>query len=106
MRDYHLEFHGVYDCLFTNLSSPVMLIYATPPPYGQELYDQIMKLMSEIDKNSKSSVELIPMEGTHHFHMLKPEETSKLLIKFLDDKVTKNISLNQSNHEQNQNSSS
>lgn len=71
MRDYHLEFHGVYDCLFKTLNSPVLLIYATPPPYGNELYEQIMRIMSEISKNSKSTVDLIPFEGTHHFHMVK-----------------------------------
>lgn len=88
MRDYHLEFHGVYDCLFKTLSSPVMLMYATPPPFGQELFDQIMKIMNEIKANSKSTVELIEVEGTHHFHMLKPQETAEIVFNFLKGKVS------------------
>lgn len=88
MREYHLEFHGVYDCLFKNLSSPVMLIYATPPPFGQELFDQIMKIMNEIKNNSNSEVNLVPIEGTHHFHMLKPQQTAEIILKFLDGKVS------------------
>lgn len=87
MRDFHLEFHGVYDCLFKTLSSPVMLIYATPPPFGQELFDQIMKIMTQIKNQSQANVELVPIEGTHHFHMLKPAETAQIVLKFLDGKV-------------------
>ena len=70
MRDYHLEFHGIYDCLFKTLKSPVLLIYATPPPYGAELYEQIMRIMGEISQSNKSTVDLVPFEGTHHFHMV------------------------------------
>ena len=87
MREYHAEYAGIYDSLFKTLSSPVMLIYATPPPYGQQLFDQIMQIMSKIKENSKAPVELVPFEGTHHFHMLKPTETAPIVLKFLDDKV-------------------
>ena len=87
IRDYHLDFHGVYDCLFQNLITPTMFIYATPPPFGQALYDQIMKIIQKIKANSKSDVEMTPIEGTHHFHMLKPEETADIVLKFLDKKV-------------------
>ena len=89
MRDYHLEFHGIYDCLFKTLNTHLLLIYASPPPYGQELFDQIMKIMSEIKTKTKSTVELISMQGTHHFHMLKPAETSVLILEFL-----KNLTIN------------
>ena len=64
-----------------------MFIYATPPPFGQTLYDQIMTIISEIRKNSQSNVETIPIEGTHHFHMLKPEETANIVLEYLDKKV-------------------
>lgn len=87
IRDYHREFHGIFDSLFKTLNSPVCLIYATPPPFGQELFDQIMKIMNEIKKNSKSLVELVPVEGTHHFHMLKPELTAELVTDFLENKI-------------------
>lgn len=83
MRDYHLEFHGIYDCLFKTLNSSVLLIYATPPPYGQALYDQIMTIMNEIKTKTKSTVELLPIQGTHHFHMLLPHEASVLIMNFL-----------------------
>lgn len=82
-----MEFHGIYDCLFKTINSPICLIYATPPPFGQPLFDQIMKIMNEIKKNSKSVVELIPIEGTHHFHMLKPKETADIILNFLDTQV-------------------
>lgn len=87
IRDYHKEFHGIYDCLFQKINTPICLIYATPPPFGQELFDQIMTIMNEIKKNSKSIVQLVPIESTHHFHMLKPEDTGKLVLEFLDTQV-------------------
>jgi hypothetical protein len=83
MRDYHLEFHGIYDCLFKTLNSSLLLIYATPPPYGQLLFDQIMTIMNEIKTKTKSTVELVPIQGTHHFHMLMPKEASVLIWNFL-----------------------
>lgn len=46
-----------------------------------------MKIMNEIKKNSKSLVELVPVEGTHHFHMLKPELTAELVTDFLENKI-------------------
>ncbi len=83
---YHKEFHGIYDSLFKTINSPICLIYATPPPFGQKLFDQIMTIMNEIKKNSKATVDLIPIESTHHFHMLKPEETAKFVLEFLNSK--------------------
>ena len=87
MREYHLEFAGIYDSLFTILTSPILLIYATPPPYGPKLFEQIMQIMSKIKDNGKASVELVPLDGTHHLHMLKPAEAAPHLLKFLNEKV-------------------
>ncbi len=90
-RDYHLEFHGIYEGLFKNLSSPILLIYATPPPYGESLFTKIMSLMDEIKKNSKSTVDLMPFEGTHHFHMLNPAGASRIIFDFLKNKLKQTI---------------
>ncbi len=38
MRDYHSEYVGIYECLFEKLKSPVLLIYAVPAPYGEEVF--------------------------------------------------------------------
>lgn len=86
-RDFHLEYLGVYDCLFTNLITPALFIYATPPPFGPKLFDQIMNIINEIKKNSHSDVETAPIEGTHHFHMLKPAETAEIVLGFLSRKA-------------------
>ncbi len=59
--------------------------------FYKKLFCQIMNIMSNIEKNSKSTVNLVPMEGTHHFHMLKPEETAKIIRNFLDENVNKNL---------------
>ena len=87
MRDYHSEYVGIYEPLFNNLSSPVLLMYATPAPFGEKLFQQIMHIMGEIEKSSKSTVELVPVDGTHHFHMLDPQQTSEIILKFLSTKL-------------------
>jgi len=46
-----------------------------------------MDLMTEIREKSDASVEMAAIESTHHFHMLKPEETSRIALKFLAEKV-------------------
>jgi len=46
-----------------------------------------MDLMKEIKEKSDASVEMAAIESTHHFHMLKPEETSQIALKFLGEKV-------------------
>jgi hypothetical protein len=63
--------------------TPVFFIYATPPPFGQELFDQIMKIIAELKKNPKSKVETHAFEGTHHFHMLRPAATADVILEFL-----------------------
>ncbi len=82
-----MEYHGIYDILFTQLITPTLFIYATPPPFGDALFEQIMKIIQNIKKNSESNVELMPFEGTHHFHMLKPAETADVVLKFLSEKI-------------------
>ena len=84
MRDYHAEYAGIYDSLFDNLNHPVLLIYANPAPFGEKLFEQIMHIMKQIESRSKSSVETVSIDGTHHFHMLKPVDTSHILLKFFD----------------------
>lgn len=93
MRDYHSEYNRIYESLFENLENPVILIYATPPAYGEKIYNQVMHIMNQIKKNSKAEVELVPLEGTHHFHMLNPVETSEIVLRFLKHKV-RNILMN------------
>jgi hypothetical protein len=82
-----MEFRGVYDVLFASMITPVCFIYATPPPFGQELFDQIMKIIANLKNNPKSDVETVAFEGTHHFHMLKPAETADVILKFLERKA-------------------
>ncbi len=46
-----------------------------------------MKIIAELRKNPLSDVETAPIEGTHHFHMLKPAETADIILKFLKRKA-------------------
>ncbi len=85
MRDFHSEYNG--RALFENLKCPILLIYALPAPYGEYTYNKVMEMMAEIKSKSEASLELISIESTHHFHMLKPEETGQIALKFLDEKV-------------------
>ncbi len=85
VRDFHSEYNG--RALFANLKCPILLIYAVPAPYGEYTYQKVMDLMTEIREKSDASVEMAAIESTHHFHMLKPEETSRIALKFLAEKV-------------------
>lgn len=88
MREYHNDFVSIYHSLLDHhLKIPVAFIYATPPPYGEVLFDQIKQMVSHLKENSHSTVDFLPIEGTHHFHMLKPEEASKIVLSFLNEKV-------------------
>ena len=89
MREYHNDFISIYHSLWDHFDIPIAFIYATPPPYGEVLFDQIKQMVDHLKENSKATVDFIPIEGTHHFHMLKPEETSQLVLKFLNEKVNK-----------------
>lgn len=65
----------------------ILLIYATPAPYGEDTFAKLMKTMKNIKEKSESTVEMVPIEGTHHFHMLKPAETGEITLKFLKGKI-------------------
>lgn len=84
VRDFHSEYNG--KALFENLKCPILLIYAVPAPYGDFTFQKVMEMMSEIKEKSESSVEMVSIESTHHFHMLKPDETSQIALKFLKEK--------------------
>lgn len=86
IREYQNDFILIYHSL-KDFNIPVNFIYATPPPYGDLLFDQIKQMVSHLRENSQSTVDFIPIEGTHHFHMLKPAEASLIVLKFLEEKV-------------------
>jgi hypothetical protein len=66
------------------LSAPGLMIHALPASYGQTSLDDSIELIKEINKNSKSKIELQTFNGTHHFHMIQPEKTATRIHEFLD----------------------
>ncbi len=87
MREYHLDFIQMYHSLVENFNIPVLFIQASPPPYGDVLFEQINQMIQYLREHSKNTVDLISMDGTHHFHMLKPAATAETVLTFLNEKV-------------------
>jgi alpha/beta superfamily hydrolase len=87
MREYHLDFIQIYHSLVEDFNIPIQFIQADPPPYGDVLFEQINEMIQHLKEHSKNTVDVISMNGTHHFHMLKPAETADIVLKFLVKKV-------------------
>ena len=44
-------------------------------------------MVQHLRENSQKTVDFVPIESTHHFHMLKPAATAEIILKFLKEKV-------------------
>ena len=66
------------------MSAPGLIIHALPASYGETSLEDSIELIDEINKNSKSKIELQTFEGTHHFHMIQPQKTAVRIHEFLD----------------------
>lgn len=88
-RDHYIDFLILERDMTTRFSPPALMIHADPPSYGQRALDATMKYLIGINENSKTKIELTKMDGTHHFHMIKPKETAEMIHKFLDKHMPK-----------------
>jgi hypothetical protein len=66
------------------LQVPMINMYAYPPSYGQSAFDKTQFLMDFLSEKSKYKIDFKKVDGSHHFHMIKPKETAELIFKFLD----------------------
>ena len=76
----------MYASMIKFIQTPIVLIYADPAPLSQKVTDQVLKLMQRINDESRSTVELIPFKGTHHFHMLDPAAAAEITLEQLREK--------------------
>lgn len=45
--------------------------------------------LAHIKEKSSASVDLVAIEGTHHFHMLKPVEAAEIAVKCFNEYLLK-----------------
>ena len=89
MKDFHSEYNG--KSLFDNLKCQIIMLYATPPPYTEEAFQKAMNIITRIKEKSEAQVELVPIKGKHHFHMLNPVEAADLVFKVGNRTIFKNL---------------
>jgi hypothetical protein len=94
LRDHYVDFKIIVPEIVSSLSAPVLFVHAEPASYGDLAEKDTMKLIDSIEQNSKSKIEKLKINGTHHFHMINPKETSILIHQFLDKiKITPSTKL-------------
>ncbi len=73
-------------------------MFAYPYPYGTNTFNTVTKIVQDIADNSKSNLEHVKFEkGGHHFHMLESEQSSKVILKFLDSNLNNSNNFNNYN---------
>jgi hypothetical protein len=83
IRFHYSEFLCLRESIVKNVKLPIYHIYAFPYPYGETTFDTINDLLNEIKRSSNCFLEIVKFEGSHHFHMLNPARTAKLVAQFL-----------------------
>ena len=73
----------LFDDMVENIKAPVLLIIAWPPSFGDIVYQKTMALVEEIKSKRKTEIETIQVYGTHHFHMITPDETAEKVLDYL-----------------------
>ena len=82
---YHFsEFKTLRDSMVKYIKFPILHIYAYPYPYGEITFNYVNNLLNEIKASSNKTVEMVKFEGSHHFHMINPDKTSEIVLKFLE----------------------
>jgi pimeloyl-ACP methyl ester carboxylesterase len=71
-----------------NIKCSVLYVYASPPAYGDTYFNSTMDFFINL-KNSKvtGNVEIVKIDGSHHFHMIQPEQTKSIIIDFLNSSL-------------------
>ena len=69
------------------MNSPLLFIYAVPASYGERKFKRTVEFFQRL--RHRKLIKMLPMKGTHHFHMLKPRETSELISDFIEKDVEK-----------------
>lgn len=80
--DHYSDF--VFIVPHIKFTSPVLSMHASPPSYGEVKGANTLRLVEEIRERSSAILESVFVEGTHHFHMIKPKETSDIILNFLN----------------------
>jgi hypothetical protein len=88
IRDHYLDFVVLFPEVKKYLAAPSLMIHANPPSYGKQSLDDTLGLIDQINSDSKTKVKKLVFEGTHHFHMINPRETSVMILEFLDSLKT------------------
>lgn len=84
LGNHFSEYSQIWPNIKTTLKAPMLQIYAHPPSYGDFAFECTNQRIRDINENSKTKIELVKFDGTHHFHMIHPAETAKIVLKFLD----------------------
>ena len=72
------NFHETIKC-------SVLYVYASPPAYGDIYFNGTMDFFTNLKKNKVTgNVEIVKIDGSHHFHMIQPEQTKSILVDFLN----------------------
>lgn len=83
-RDHYIDFVNLLPEICRFLRAPGLIIHAIPASYGDQSLVDTLKIIDEINEKSKTHIEKQTFNGTHHFHMINPKETSERVLKFLD----------------------
>lgn len=69
--------------LIKNQESPHLMLHSVPFAYGEKKGEDTIIYLDRIRAEGKAPVESVFIDGTHHFHMMKPKETSEHCWNFL-----------------------
>lgn len=82
--EHFSEFEIMMPYILKNQKAPHLMNHAVPPSYGKEKSVEIRLYVDKIKAGSKSKIETVFLNGTHHFHMIKPKETCEIILEFLN----------------------
>ncbi len=81
--DHYLDFYATAESFHDYIKCPVLYMYANPPSYGERAFKASIELISNLKITTKNNLDIVEFDGTHHFHMIEPEKTSKHILEFL-----------------------
>ncbi len=84
-NDHYAEWYSGFEALKDCSTNPTLLLLSSPSFFADGFNDMTISSL----KQTKNKLDVVYVNGTHHFHMIQPEEVSILILKFLNENLGK-----------------
>jgi hypothetical protein len=92
LRDHYLEPISLIPEMKRKFTPPALVVTVMPASYGEKKQEYTLRLFEDTraEMGERCHIEIVKMNGTHHFHMIQPGEVAQVVTDFLNRNLKNN----------------